>query len=119
MRMAYSVLAEFTEWLEDEWYVGSSIVPESAPDSFVTIERTGGYVEDMLDHPTIAVQCWAATDADAEDMALELRNRLLTDPRPLGVSSIRIESGPYRFYDETTRCPRYQLTLDVTCRLSD
>jgi len=119
MRMAYSVLAEFTEWLEDEWYVGSSIVPESEPDSFVTIERTGGYVEDMLDHPTIAVQCWAQTDAEAEDMALELRNRLLTEQRPLGVSSIRIESGPYRFYDETTRCPRYQLTLDVTCRLSD
>lgn len=119
MRMAYSVLAEFTEWLSEQWYVASSIVPESAPGNFVTIERTGGYVEDMLDHPTIAVQCWAATDADAEDMALELRNRLLTDLPPLGVSSIRIESGPYRFYDETTRCPRYQLTLDVTCRLSD
>lgn len=119
MHMAYSVLAAFTEWLDEQWYVSSSIVPESAPDSFVTIERTGGYVEDMLDHPNIAVQCWAATDADAEDMALELRNRLLTDPRPLGVSSIRIESGPYRFYDEYTRCPRYQIVLDVTCQLTD
>lgn len=117
--MSYSVLDEFVQWLDGQGYVASSIVPESAPASFVTIERTGGYVEDMLDHPTIAVQCWGATDADAEDMALELRNRLLTEQRPLGVSSIRIESGPYRFYDETTRCPRYQLTLDVTCRLSD
>ena len=119
MRMAYSVLAEFTDWLEERQYVVSSIVPEPTPASFVTIERTGGYVADMIDHPAIAVQCWAATDDEALDMATELRNRLLTEQPPLGVSSIRIESGPYRFYDETTRCPRYQLTLDVTCRLSD
>ncbi len=121
--MVYSVTAELVSWLEDRFYEVWTIVPDDADDDlparFVTVERTGGYVEDMLDHPTIAVQCWAATDADAEDMALELRNRLLTDLPPLGVSSIRIESGPYRFYDETTRCPRYQLTLDVTCRLSD
>ena len=117
--MAYSVVAELIQWLGEQWYVESSIVPEDAPDSFVTVERTGGYVEDMLDHPTIAVQCWAGSDADAEDMALELRNRLLTEQPPLGVASIRIESGPYRFYDETTRSPRYQLVLDVTCCLSD
>lgn len=117
--MSYSVLDEFVRWLDERGYVDSSIVQESSPDSFVTVERTGGYVADMLDHPAIAVQCWAATDAEAEEMALELRNRLLTEHPPLGVSSIRIDSGPYRFYDETTRCPRYQLALDVTCCLSD
>ena len=119
MRMAYSVLAEFTEWLGEQWYVASSIVSESVPDSFVTIERTGGYVEDMLDHPTIAVQCWAQTDSEAHDMAIGLRNLLLTDQRPYGVGRIAIDSGPYRFYDEYTRCPRYQMALDATCQLTD
>ncbi len=117
----YSVLAAFVERLLALGYDAYSIVPgdEDAPAEFVTVERTGGYVTDMVDHPTIAVQCWAATDADAEDMAVAVRNALLTGPRPAGVSRIDVNGGPYRFYDEYTRCPRYQLTLDVTCQLTD
>jgi len=37
--------------------------------------------------------------------------------RPLGVHAISVSAGPYRFYDEATRRPRYQLVLDVTCQL--
>ena len=121
--MVYSVIAELVSWLEDRFYEVWTIVPDDADDDlparFVTVERTGGYVEDMLDHASVAVQCWAQTDSEAHDMAIGLRNLLLTDQRPYGVGRISIDSGPYRFYDEATRCPRYQLTLDVTCCLSD
>ena len=120
MRM-YSVLAEFVTWLDERWYAASTIVPgdDDAPARFVTVERTGGSVADMVDHPTIAVQCWAPTDEEAEAMAVELRNSLLTELPPVGVTRITVNSGPYRFYDEYTRCPRYQLVLDVTCQLTD
>lgn len=115
----YSVLAAFVERLLALGYDAHTIVPENPPAEFVTVERTGGYVTDMVDHPSIAVQCWAATDADAEGMAVAVRNALLAGPRPAGVSRIDVNGGPYRFYDEYTRCPRYQLALDVTCQLTD
>lgn len=94
-------------------------VPADPPTSFVTVERTGGSVSDMVDHPSIAVQCWAPTDEAAERLANGVRVQLLAGARPQGVTRVAVNSGPYRFYDEYTRCPRYQLALDVTCQLTD
>ncbi|MBQ9020852.1 MAG: hypothetical protein IJ113_02395 [Eggerthellaceae bacterium] len=89
------------------------------PDEFVTIERTGGAVADMVDHPTIAVQTWAPTDARAEEMANAIRLELLSSSKPFGVHHVTVNSGPYPFWDEETRCPRYQLVLDITSQLDN
>lgn len=118
MRM-YSVTEEFVAHLLTLGYDAYANVPADTPDEFVTVERTGGNVSDMVDHPTVAIQCWAPTNEAAERMANVLRTQLLAGARPQGVTRIAVNSGPYRFYDEYTRCPRYQLALDVTCQLTD
>jgi hypothetical protein len=73
----------------------------------------------MVDHPMVAVQTWAPSDARAEDMANDIRLAALTQAPPCGVSRIGVNSGPYPFFDEDTRCPRYQVVLDVTCQLTN
>lgn len=112
----YSVTEEFVKWINGLSYTASTYPPASG-DKFVTVERTGGYVADLVDHPTIAIQTWAQTETDAEEMALEIRNEALLSTVPFGVNHIAVNSGPYPFWDEDTRLPRYQLVLDVTCNL--
>jgi hypothetical protein len=73
----------------------------------------------MVDHPTVAVQTWAPTDDEAESMANEVRLLALTVAPPIGVYSMGVNAGPYPFFDESTRCPRYQIVLDITSQLTD
>lgn len=114
---AYSIEEALIAWLEALGYDAYAQVPETRPDAFVTVERTGGYVEDLVDHPAIAVQTWGATQAAAEETANDLRIAALTGALPEGVHSMRVNSGPYKFYDEDSMQPRYQIVLDVVCQL--
>lgn len=113
----YSVTEEFIKWLAGLAYTASTYPAKDAQPPFVTVERTGGYVADLVDHPTVAIQTWAATEAEAEAMAIEIRNEALVSTIPAGVHHVGVNSGPYPFWDDDTRCPRYQLVLDVTCNL--
>ena len=116
MDMAYSALEAVVGWLAGLGYRASTIVPADA-DEFVTVERTGGGVSDYVDHPTFAVQAWAPTEERAEEMALAIRLAALTG-RPQGIHRFTEMQGPYRFYDENTRCPRWQLVLTASAQLA-
>ena len=110
-----SVTESFVLWLRAKGYRASTRPPEDAPDApseFVTVERTGGAVRDLIDHPQMAVQAWAATEPRAEEMANDIRLLLLTGERPANVTAVSVEAGPYEFYDRETMCPRYQLMLN-------
>jgi len=113
----YSITEEFITWLTAQGYRASTYPPKTG-NEFVTVERTGGGVADMVDHPMVAVQTWARTEARAEEMANEIRLALLQSC-PRGVHRIDVNSGPYSFYDESTRLPRYQTVFEVTCQLVD
>lgn len=115
----YSVTEQFVAWLSGEGYATSTYPKADAPDEFVTVERTGGGTADMVDYPTVAIQTWAPTEARAEEMAVSIRNALMTRSRPRGIAKVNVNSGPYPFWDEDTRCPRYQLVLDCTAQLTD
>ena len=120
--MAYSITEQMVAWLSTLGYAAMTQPDADAPDSpreFVTVERTGGYVSDLVDHPTMAVQAWAQTEPRAEEIANEVRMACLTGSLPYGVHRIAVNSGPYAFWDEDTRCPRYQLVLDITSQLTD
>jgi hypothetical protein len=52
-------------------------------------------------------------------MANEVRLLALTEAPPIGVHNIGVNAGPYPFFDESTRCPRYQIVLDITSQLTD
>ena len=112
----YSITEAFVSWLASLGYAASTYPPNDKTE-FVTVERTGGGTGDLVDHPTIAVQTWAPTETRAEEMANAIRYAALTGARPNGVASINVNSGPYRFYDEDTRLPRYQTVLDCTARI--
>lgn len=114
----YSVTESFISWVAGFGYEASSYPPADG-DEFVTVERTGGPVEDMVDHPTIAIQTWAKTEVRAEEMAVDLRNKALTSPHPVGVAHISVNSGPYPFWDDQTKLPRYQVVIDCSAQLTD
>lgn len=116
--MAYSVTEQFVAWLETLGYDASTYPPASG-DEFVTVERTGGRAENLVDYPTMAVQTWAKTEARAEQMATDIRNAALTGSKPYGVASIRVNSGAYPFWDEYTRLPRYQILFDCAAYIMD
>lgn len=114
----YSITEEFVKWLASLGYAASTYPPADGTE-FVTVERTGGDVADLVDHPMMAVQAWAQTEPRAEEMAVAIRNAALLSTRPVGVTRIDVNAGPYPFWDESTRMPRYQVVFDVTCQLID
>lgn len=114
---AFSVTEAVVGWLGDLGYSASSRVPAGAADTFVTVERVGGGPASWVDRATLAVQVWAPTEDGAEGAANELRLRLLSERPPSGIHSVRVQAGPYPFFDDHTRCPRYQLVLDVAAQL--
>lgn len=92
-------------------------VPERRPERFLTVERTGGAGDFRVDRPTVAVQAWAPTLAEAEalmrdaDRAIQAR---LADGRP--VTSCR-RIGLARFPAEGS--PRYQAVCSIAAYETD
>ena len=117
MANAYSIEEAVRDWLVDMGYDAYVRVPHDRPSRFVTVERTGGGVADMVDYPLIAIQTWAQTQAEAEEDAAAIRMVALVGEPPVGVHSMRPNAGPYKFYDEDSMQPRYQLVFDVACQL--
>ena len=114
----FSVTEAMVSWLGSLGYAASTRRHDGSPVELVTVERTGGGVRSWVDHPTMAVQAWAATEDRAEAMANDVRLALTSTTPPPGIHAVRVNSGPYPFFDEGTRLPRYQLVLDVSCQLT-
>lgn len=117
MANVYSIEEAVRDWLVDMGYDAYVRVPATRPSQFVTVERTGGGVENMVDYPIIAIQTWAQTQAEAEEAASAIRMVALVGELPVGVHSMRPNAGPYKFYDEDSMQPRYQVVFDVACQL--
>lgn len=117
MANVYSIEEAVRNWLVDMGYAAYVRVPKDRPQRFVTVERTGGGVENMVDYPLVAVQTWAKTQAEAEEDAAAIRMVALVGNLPEGVHSMRVNAGPYKFYDEDSMQPRYQVVFDVACQL--
>lgn len=114
----YSATEQLLKWLGAKGYTAHTYPPRDAPSEFVTVERTGGNVENLVDYPTIAVQTWAQSQAAAEEMALAIRDALVYE-LPHGFYSMRVNSGPYPFWDEDTGAARYQTVYDCTTILTE
>lgn len=117
MLMSFNVIASTISEVKARLAVPcSSEVPATRPDEFVTVERTGGQYELGKDNPTLAVQCWASTDAKAYSLALAvaevLRNMRETVPQVCR-SSV---SSVYRFDAPGDQQRRYQIVFDLVCR---
>lgn len=114
----YSATEQFISWLTRNGYDAYTYPPKTYPKEFVTVERTGGGVADLVDHPTFAVQAWAQSEAEAEALANKIKARLAYS-LPYGFASARVNSGPYPFWDEYTGAARYQTVYDCTTIFDD
>lgn len=96
-------------------------VPDPRPARFVTIVRGGGPRDSLVvDRPTIFVEAWAQTDADAHDLAQLARALIhtMTGAAHDGIAVYRIDefSGPATLPDPDSGQPRATFTLSLRVR---
>lgn len=99
----------------------ASRVPSPRPVEFVQVRRIGGTpAVPVRDQPRFDVFCWAATEPDAMDLALEVRSAIwvLAGNDDLGVVAYRVEEflGPRQDDDPQTGTPRVWATYSLTLR---
>lgn len=90
-------------------------VPENTDEieSFISLERTGGHFDSIvLDHPTVAIQCWATTRKYAKDLAYQVDSFIRAMPDVYYNVADVSRNSLYNFPDIKTRKPRYQLVAD-------
>ena len=80
----------------------------------VTIERTGGRADHLIDYGVYAVQAWADTHADAYQLASDVRDALIAAPASVADLASAQVTSMYNFPDIDSRQARYQLTVAVS-----
>lgn len=80
----------------------------------VTIERTGGRADHLIDYGVYAVQAWSDTHADAYQLASDVRDTLIAAPANLADLASTNVTSMYNFPDPDSRQARYQLTVTAS-----
>lgn len=96
-------------------------VPTTRPDRFVRVPRLGGQQASLVvDNPTIAVECWAKTDAQAAGLARLTRAliRALRGQTTAGVTFYDVTefAGPANLPDPDSNQSRYVFTVALQTR---
>lgn len=87
-------------------------VPANRPDSFVTVERTGGsYDSVVIDRPIVAIQAWSDKRLSASELAYSVRDTLSEMVSEANVCKVSINSI-YNYPDPESGSNRYQLVVD-------
>ena len=114
----FSVTAAFVDFIT-ALNIGDGCSTQPPVDSqhFQTVENIGGPINSKVCSTTLAIQTWATDEATAEADANAIVYALEVGEQPAGVHSMRVSQTPYPWFDESTRLPRYQLTVDVVHQL--
>lgn len=116
--MAFDIEQALIEWLPGELGVPCyAEEPADMPESFATIERTGGATSLGVDRPLIALQLWAPSRAEASALAALARTALVMRSWKVPHICRCAVSSSYNFPDPDSRRARYQLDLELTCNL--
>jgi hypothetical protein len=96
-------------------------VPNPRPERFVLVPRIGGVRRNLVvDSATIAVECWASTDAEAANLAALVRGLIGALPGQVldGITIYRVDefSGPANLPDARTAQARYTFTVSISYR---
>lgn len=87
-------------------------VPADRPDSFVTVERTGGRAGVGVDYPTLVFQAWAPTRARAAKLAATVTVVLTHAPEnDARINAVTVVSH-HNWPAPHTPGGRYQITTD-------
>lgn len=117
---AAALLADHLRGVLDDVHVGTR-VPTDRPATFVLVRRLGGVRNTIVsDEPMIGVECWAATDATAHDLAQLCRGHLHALPGAVlaGTVVYRVADvgGPSDLPDPLSDQPRFVFTVSVGMR---
>ena len=117
--MSFDVIEALRAWLSAATGLGVyAAPPEERPDSFITIERVGGGAERGRDLPSLAIQTWAPTEAEAYELALEVRDLIMWNAAMEVASIAGSEVGSiYLLPDPESRTSRYQVDVDLVTGL--
>lgn len=107
--------ATIIAYLKNAGYAAYADVPNPRPETFVTVERTGGGLDSLvIDRPTVAVQSWANTRLEASKLSMEvdghLRQMALAIPDVCYVE----RDSLYNWPDEYGNNARYQGVYHIT-----
>lgn len=86
-------------------------VPEQAPESFVTLEKTGSGAVDLVCRATLAVQSYAPTLYEAAQLNERVKAALAHMPDTENIASAKLNSD-YNFTDTVSKRYRYQAVFD-------
>lgn len=113
--MAFNVEAALVAWLPSVVGVPAYVqVPETRPDEFLTVERTGGSMTVGIDAPVISVTAWSTSAYNASQLALSVRDAVLYQAVEIPqVRHVEVGSGPYSSPDEDSRQQAYQVVFNM------
>lgn len=104
------------EAVSDMGYMCCSEPPEDRPDRFVTVAVGGGRVTDMvICNSLVTVTAWGLSEADANDLCVEVRDWLLQGVK--GTYKVSVNSNCYRDFDIPSGQPRCTVALNMIHRL--
>ena len=86
--------------------------PETPPDSYIVVERTGGSIENHLRYAMVAVQALAPSMYGAASLHEAIIQHMMTLNTVDDVSGIRLNSE-YNFTDTSIKGYRYQSVYDI------
>ena len=117
--MPFSIEAALVAWLPGVLDAPCyAEVPAERPESFLTVERTGGSATYGIDRPSLAIQAWGPSKLEAQSLALKARDAMLY--RAVEIPQVRgcsVNSGPYPFPDADSGQHRYQLYVNMTTEI--
>lgn len=112
----YDVIAELIPYITNTTGVGASTEypADTNPDKWITINRSGGVAfATRCDRIILTVQAWAATSAEAYQLALTVRRAMHAAPFDhTGVSSVR-ELGFTQLNPNDKNKRRYQILFQL------
>ena len=96
-------------------------VPDVRPDRFVRVERLGGVRTNLVtDSAVVTVECWAATEADAAELAQLVRALIFasegTTQGGAAVYNVTEVGGLAHLPDPDTEHQRYVFTAQIGLR---
>lgn len=98
----------------------STDVPDPRPDTFVTVQRAGGGMANLItDAPVLIIQAWAQSKEDAYDLCKLIRahvNALARNGLVDWANRVDEAAGPGYLPDPDSETPRYQLTIQILVR---
>ena len=87
--------------------------PDSAPERFFLLEKTGGSFADGIAHDTFALQSYGGSLFNSASMNLVGISAMMDAVSLDAVADVKLNSD-YNFTDTTRKLDRYQAVFDIT-----